>query len=102
MDINESLSFAQERLDKISYNLEMTNKLPCRPFYEKQQDMLIKAISSMKKQIPKKPVERQINPRGELIGLCSNCEEWWINKYYNFCPNCGQKLDWSENDGTCK
>lgn len=77
MDINETLSFAQERLDKISYSLELTNRLPCRPFYEKQQDMLIKAISAMKKQIPKKPVEQQINPRGELIGLCPSCETRW-------------------------
>lgn len=57
------------------------------------------ALEALEKQIPRSPVEQQINPRGELIGLCPNCKEWWINKYYHFCPNCGQKLDWSERNG---
>ena len=46
----EALAYAEERLDKISYHLEMTNQLPCRSFYEKQQDMLIKATQALRAQ----------------------------------------------------
>ena len=29
-------------------------------------------------------------------GLCGNCNED-VNDLYDYCPNCGVKLDWSEN-----
>ena len=29
-------------------------------------------------------------------GLCGNCNED-VNGLYDYCPNCGVKLDWSEN-----
>jgi hypothetical protein len=60
MNNTEALQFAQERLNKISYQLEMTSKLPCRSFYEKQQDMLIQAISALR--------EKQEREKG-----CSGC-----------------------------
>ena len=30
---------------------------------------------------------------------CENCDELFQNFHYqNYCPNCGQKLDWSVED----
>lgn len=28
--------------------------------------------------------------------MCPKCEEILTKGYYNYCPNCGQKLDWSD------
>ena len=30
-------------------------------------------------------------------GLCGNCNED-VNGLYDYCPSCGAKLDWSENE----
>jgi len=51
-------------------------------------------IEALDKQMPKKPIE---NP---LCGLyvmykCANCKDV-IPVNTNYCPNCGQKIDWSE------
>lgn len=27
---------------------------------------------------------------------CPKCGETLIERHYNYCPDCGQKLDWSE------
>lgn len=42
----------------------------------------------------KKPIEKQLNVNGDLIGLCPVCKEMWVIKYKDYCANCGQKLDW--------
>jgi hypothetical protein len=30
---------------------------------------------------------------------CPYCEKTMSYKQYHYCPDCGQRLDWSENDG---
>lgn len=58
------------------------------------------AIEILEKQIPKKPFRIIIN--GELDDeLCPTCNSLHIaDNYhgiqYNYCPDCGQKLDWSD------
>lgn len=94
MNNQEALAFAEERLDKISYQLETSNNLPCRSFYEKQQDMLIKAVLAMQ--------EKQDREKG-----CLSCkgDEWYFNRWcwidekgdpchqeIKFCPICGRDL----------
>lgn len=54
------------------------------------------AISALEKQLPKEPIEKQLNLKGDLIGLCPICKEMWCIKYKEYCANCGQKLDWVE------
>ena len=55
------------------------------------------AISALEKQIPKKPLQQQLNVNKDLIGLCPVCKEMWVIKYKEYCANCGQKLDWGED-----
>lgn len=75
------------------------------------------AVSALEKQTPKSPV---ITPScaecekescdgclsdnyGFSVTLCPNCKEVVQNRdngcayTYNFCPDCGQALDWGEN-----
>ena len=64
------------------------------------------AINALEKQIPKKPYIQQVEIEDHdrdcmecpscdsFLGYATDCKE----EHYqdNYCPNCGQKLDWSE------
>ena len=66
------------------------------------------AKTAIKKQTPKKPVFYDIKFRqcgsqyGQLVTLeraydCPCCRHTlWERDKYNFCPSCGQALDWSD------
>ena len=68
------------------------------------------AIKALKKQIPKKPLEQKYG-FCDLVGffnvrlVCPECEQP-IARYFNkkeykprHCHNCGQALDWSDDNG---
>lgn len=66
------------------------------------------AIKALEKQIPKKPdIEGDGNdPDGNLVydtWICPTCGVSYEIDYdkYDYCPSCGQKIDWEavENDG---
>lgn len=49
------------------------------------------AISALEKNIPKKPADYD----GKIkVGFCPECEAVISS---DFCDNCGQALDWSDN-----
>lgn len=59
-------------------------------------------IECLKKQIPKRPdyEGNGYDENGNLIydtWICPSCEEEYEVDYeeYKFCPNCGQRIDWS-------
>lgn len=61
------------------------------------------ALKALKKQIPKKPdLEGDgYDDNGELIydtWICPCCEEHYEMDYddYEFCPKCGQAIDWGD------
>ena len=66
------------------------------------------AIEALEKRIPKKPIYEAdgYDENGNLIydcAICPNCEnddfEYGINNWgCEFCPDCGQALDWSDNE----
>lgn len=47
------------------------------------------------KETPKAISKRTYNFRGEEVGICPNNHKVAI--YDNYCPICGQKLDWSSD-----
>lgn len=59
------------------------------------------AIYALEKQIPKKPILKEYGFFGPYP-FCSCCDNALINTRNDswhkekFCPNCGQKIDWSE------
>lgn len=64
------------------------------------------AIEALEKQIPKKPdlIGDGYDDNGNLVydtWTCPCCETQYELDYddYKFCPECGQKIDWSENNG---
>ena len=50
---------------------------------------------AIEKQIPKKPMDIRtwVNDRLKA-GICPNCNDG-LNSDMNYCSNCGQALDWS-------
>ena len=60
------------------------------------------AIAALEKQIPKKPdLEGDGYADGQLVydtWICPNCEKRYEVDYdnYDYCPNCGQHIDWLE------
>lgn len=63
------------------------------------------AIEALEKQIPKKPDFEGdgYDDNGNLIydtWICPCCEKQYELDYddYKFCPDCGQALDWSDNN----
>jgi hypothetical protein len=70
------------------------------------------AISSLEKQIPKKIIYQEYEYNDEKIringidgvpyDLCPNCKTnlcttgFFARKKMNYCPDCGQRLDWSK------
>lgn len=57
------------------------------------------------KETPKKPMDVEIGPCGDLMLCCPNCEHGVVpipthheNKYYPRCPFCGQKLMEEDKD----
>lgn len=86
--------------------LKLINLSRVHPFYswEEMKDVRDVAISALEKQIPKKPV---ITNDGFFNGQpiydtwgCPNCGK--VNETgfedYEYCPICGQALDWSDTE----
>ena len=77
------------------------------PEYAKEYDSEIKAletaIEALEKQLPRKPNFEGDGyaPNGTFVydtWICPSCEGYYEVDYddYVYCPQCGQKLDWSE------
>lgn len=65
------------------------------------------AISALEKQIPKKPISIKNDEdvkigagtwkAGVTVYKCSCCNSF-ISRSSDFCPDCGQALDWSDEE----
>lgn len=89
----------QEALDRLSND---DYDFP-HDFYEEDKvSAMERDIDTLQKLIdkatPKKPIERHYEDEGEpeYIKVCcpAGCKVQ-VGNYYNFCPECGQALDWS-------
>ena len=77
-------------------------------YTDRFQDACKLAIEALEKQIPKKPdFEGDGFWDGKLVydtWICPCCEKHYEVDYddYDYCPNCGQALDWSEEERAIK
>lgn len=60
------------------------------------------------KEAPKKPIDIEFGPCGDLMLCCPTCKHGVVpiptyhgNKYYPRCPFCGQKLKGDGEDENC-
>jgi hypothetical protein len=56
---------------------------------ENQKELMNITVEALEKRIPKKPKERQ----GTTYSFCPCCDS---NNIYEYCGDCGQKIDWSD------
>ena len=65
--------------------------------YKADIEALQTAMQALEKQIPRKPIEKS-----PWVYHCPRCDSRTIEdafiKKFKFCPDCGQALDWSDND----
>lgn len=81
----------RDYIDYIDYLIDIAQRndvfyLTSKEFHE----FSTKVLESLEKQIPMKPT-----PYIKTIGICKSCEDS-VHRLDNYCPNCGQKLEWSE------
>lgn len=64
--------------------------------YDEQADALNMAIEALGKHIPKKPIRSEHSSKC----WCPSCNSEDEMDIYgtDFCPNCGQALDWNEEE----
>lgn len=59
-------------------------------------------IEALEKQIPKKPIEKEVIGASmtgyKYKGQCPKCSSTVSQYTGNYCPNCGKKIDWSEQN----
>ncbi len=85
----------QEALDLLAIQTdnEITYQDEINHYVNTLQELVDKAT-------PKKPIERHYEDEGEpeYIKVCcpAGCKVQ-VGSYYNFCPECGQALDWSDD-----
>lgn len=53
--------------------------------------------NAVKKQIPKNAIEICKYGENDLVGICPICNEGVVNEM-RFCSECGQALDWSDEE----
>lgn len=76
--------------------------------YRKDIEALKKALELFEKQVPKKVKKEFVTVNGcitcfetDVCPVCGNdfyIEDLGQTMYYSFCRDCGQALDWSDND----
>ena len=95
-----------EAIEELKYDYnELGKAIPCDTLcgccFENAYGM---AIQALEKQIPKKPTYEGdgYTPDGKFVldeWICPCCETRYEVDYddYDYCPHCGQKIDWSDN-----
>lgn len=79
-----------------------------KDIYDCDKEALEFAVKAVEKQVPKK-VKREFATEGGCItcfetDVCPTCgDDFYIDDlgqtmYYSFCPDCGQALDWTDDD----
>ena len=61
--------------------------------------MVEKAIDEIEYRIPKKPDSKYDRSRHQYIPICQTCNtelDEEKSSENNFCPNCGQAIDWGD------
>ena len=54
------------------------------------------AISALEKQEPMKPMAPELDHLGGVTHPCGNCGGELVSKFHDFCPWCGQAVNWEK------
>lgn len=85
----------QESLDEIEKNLIECEDWETGASYVKCEDELDLFQELVDKKTPKKVIKKNDAPYNDFRYCPNGCDKV-LSKNNNYCPKCGQKLDWSE------
>ena len=78
----------KEAIEQLRERLAITDYRQQIPEYYEAIEL---AVEALEKQMPKKP--NKLNcPHCSFNGIDNS---WWV---FDFCPKCGQAIDWSDED----
>ena len=95
----------EEAIDFILNKIQIDVRFCSDEDIEKTEAALKLAISALEKQMPKQPKYEDVdNVYGAIKRTCTACGDvCMVSKgakpYEHYCRQCGQALDWSDNDG---
>ena len=95
----------EEAIDFILNKIQIDVRFCSDEDIEKTEAALKLAISALEKQMPKQPKYEDVdNVYGAIKRTCTACGDvCMVSKgakpYEHYCRQCGQALDWSENNG---
>ena len=95
----------EEAIDFILNKIQIDVRLCSDEDIEKTEAALKLAISALEKQMPKQPKYEDVdNVYGAIKRTCTACGDvCMVSKgakpYEHYCRQCGQALEWSENNG---
>ena len=95
----------EEAIDFILNKIQIDVRFCSDEYIEKTEAALKLAISALEKQMPKQPKYEDVdNVYGAIKRTCTACGDvCMVSKgakpYEHYCRQCGQALEWSENNG---
>ena len=92
-------SEAIEKLKNMRLFMQIEDKNNGCKFTEDDYKANEMAIQALEKQIPKKPMisyDERVKENWCSCSVCAFGFGWKRTIHYKYCPDCGQKLDWSE------
>ena len=95
----------EEAIDFILNKIQIDVRFCSDEDIEKTEAALKLAISALEKQMPKQPKYEDVdNVYGAIKRTCTACGDvCMVSKgakpYEHYCRQCGQALDWSDNNG---
>lgn len=95
----------EEAIDFILNKIQIDVRFCSDEDIEKTEAALKLAISALEKQMPKQPKYEDVdNVYGAIKRTCTACGDvCMVSKgakpYEHYCRQCGQALEWSENNG---
>lgn len=69
--------------------------------FGQQREAFQIAINALEKQIPKKPMisyDKRVKENWCSCSVCAFGFGWERTIHFKYCPDCGQKLDWSDEE----
>lgn len=86
--VMEYIDLLYERLGKLAIEeIEYSD-------YDEMTDWLAEIRKEVKR-LEKRDTPMKPTPYKKTIAICKSCEDF-VDRWDNYCPNCGQKIDWSE------
>lgn len=85
----------EKALSVLTRLYDFVNHSDCYPFDEESVEALRMALMAVERQIERRPLPE---PKVYGNGICAGCGAYFLDKSTNYCGNCGQALNWHDEE----